>query len=172
MNMNQLKQWGFSAQWWRGERGEYWVIAQIALFIGFILLPVYPAVALDSLSPIWKYTGWIMTGLFSLIATLLLFGGAIALGTNLTPLPHPKDDGELVTNGVYGIVRHPIYSGVFFLAIAYSCWQWSLSHAIGAILLLLFLDFKARKEEFWLKNKFSDYDAYRSRVKKLIPWIY
>jgi hypothetical protein len=26
--MNQLKAWGFSAQWWRGERGEYWVIAQ------------------------------------------------------------------------------------------------------------------------------------------------
>jgi hypothetical protein len=37
--MNQLKDWGFSTQWWRGEKGEYWVIAQGLLFLGFILLP-------------------------------------------------------------------------------------------------------------------------------------
>jgi protein-S-isoprenylcysteine O-methyltransferase Ste14 len=170
--MNQLKEWGFSAQWWRGERGEYWVIGQTILSVGFILLPVYPVVALDSLSPIWKYTGWLLTGLLGLIAALLLLSGILELGKNLTPLPHPKHDSELVTSGVYGVVRHPIYSGVVFLAIAYSFWQLSFIHAIGAIILLLFFDIKARKEESWLSNKFSDYDQYRSQVKKLIPWIY
>jgi protein-S-isoprenylcysteine O-methyltransferase Ste14 len=170
--MNQLKEWGFSAQWWRGERGEYWVIGQIILFVGFVLLPIYPVIDLDSLSPIWKYTGWGLTGIFGLMAALLLLSGVTELGKNLTPLPHPKNDGELVTSGVYGVVRHPIYSGVIFLAIAYSCWQWSFTHAIGAIMLLLFFDIKARQEESWLSNKFSDYDAYRSQVKKLIPWLY
>ena len=170
--MNQLKEWGFSTQWWRGEKGEYWVIAQVVLFIGFTLLPVYPAIALDNLSPIWKYADWGITGTFGLIALLLLLLGSRELGKNLTPLPHPKEDGELVTGGVYALVRHPIYSGVIFLAIAYSFWQLSLSHAIGAIVLLLFFDIKARKEESWLSNKFSDYDQYRSQVKKLIPWIY
>jgi protein-S-isoprenylcysteine O-methyltransferase Ste14 len=106
------------------------------------------------------------------MAVLLLLWGIIALGKNLTPLPHPKNDGELVTSGVYGVVRHPIYSGVIFLTIAYRCWQWSLIHAIGAIIFLLFFDIKARKEESWLSNKFADYDAYRSQVKKLTPGIY
>jgi protein-S-isoprenylcysteine O-methyltransferase Ste14 len=170
--MNQLKEWGFSANWWRGERGEYWVLGQTLLSIGFILLPVYPVVSLDKLSPFWKYMSWGLTGLFSLIAALLLIWGGVELGANLTPLPHPKDDGKLVTTGVYGIVRHPIYSGVIFLAIAYSCWQWSLTHALGVAILLLFFDIKARKEESWLKNRFSDYDVYQTRVKKLIPWIY
>ncbi|MEA5486701.1 MULTISPECIES: methyltransferase family protein [Pseudanabaena] len=170
--MNQFKEWGFSAQWWRGEKGEYWVFAQVILFVGFMLLPVYPAIALDNLSPIWKYADWGITGIFGLVALLLLLSGSIKLGTNLTPLPHPKDDGELVTGGVYALVRHPIYSGVIFLAIAYSCWKISLSHAIGAIVLLLFFDIKARKEESWLSTKFADYDQYRSQVKKLIPWIY
>lgn len=170
--MNQLRAWGFSAKWWRGERGEYWVIGQILLFIGFILLPVYRFVHLDNLSPIWKYTGWGLTGIFSLIGALLLIWGVIELGANLTPLPHPKDDSKLVTTGVYGVVRHPIYSGVIFLAIAYSFWKWSLTHAIGAVVLLIFFDIKARKEEAWLKNKFPEYDAYRSNVKKLIPWLY
>ena len=170
--MNQLRAWGFSAKWWRGEKGEYWVIGQVILFISFILLPVYPIINLDKVSPIWKYTGWGLTGLFSLIGTLLLIWGGLNLGTNLTPLPHPKDDGELVTSGAYGVVRHPIYSSVIFLAIAYSCWQWSLTHAIGSIVLLLFFDIKARKEEAWLNHKFPEYDAYRSNVKKLIPWLY
>ncbi len=170
--MNQLKEWGFSANWWRGERGEYWVLGQILLFIGFILLPVYPVVSLDQLSPLEKYMSWGLTGVFVLIAAFLLIRGGIELGANLTPFPHPKDDGKLVTTGVYGVVRHPIYSGVVFLAIAYSCWQSSLTHAIGTVILLLFFDIKARKEESWLKNKFSDYNSYQSKVKKLIPWLY
>jgi protein-S-isoprenylcysteine O-methyltransferase Ste14 len=171
-DMNQLKELGFSAHWWRGERGEYWVLVQVILSVGFILLPVYPVVTLDRLSSAWKYTGWGLTGLFSLIATILLIWGGVELGANLTPLPHPKDDGKLVTSGIYGMVRHPMYSGVIFLAIAYSCWRWSLTHTIGAVLLLLFFDIKARKEEVWLTSKFPDYDSYRLKVKKLIPWLY
>lgn len=170
--MHQLKEFGFSAQWWRGERGEYWVIGQVLLSIAFISLPVYPANVLEGLPPVCKYIGWGLTLLFGLIAAGLLIGGVNTLGVNLTPLPHPKDDGALVTGGVYGMVRHPIYSGVIFLALAYSCWNWSVSHAIGTILLLVFFDIKARKEEAWLQNKFADYAAYRSRVKKLIPWVY
>ncbi len=170
--MNQLKEFGFSAQWWRGKRGEYWVLAQAIFFVGFILLPAYSIISLERLSPIWKYTGWGLTSLLGLIGALLFLLGGVELGANLTPLPHPKDDGKLVTSGIYGIVRHPIYSGVIFLAIAYSCWRWSVTHLIGAVLLLLFFDIKARKEESWLKNKFPDYDFYKLQVKKLIPWLY
>jgi protein-S-isoprenylcysteine O-methyltransferase Ste14 len=170
--MNLLREWGFSSQWWRGERGEYWVIGQTILSIGFILLPVYPVIDLDNLSPLWRYTSWAGTGFFGIIAGLLLLLGLLNLGANLTPLPHPKDEGELVTSGVYGLVRHPIYSGVILLVMAYSCWQWSLSHAIGTVVLFLFFDIKARQEEAWLKNKFADYAAYQLQVKKLIPWIY
>jgi protein-S-isoprenylcysteine O-methyltransferase Ste14 len=170
--MNQLKEFGFSAQWWRGEKGEYWVLLQTILSVGFLLLPVYPVFTLEGLSPVWKYIGWGLTGLFSLIASILLLGGSLELGKNLTPLPYPKDDGKLVTSGIYSVVRHPIYSGVIFLAIAYSCWKLSLTHIIGAMLLFLFFDIKARKEESWLRIKFSDYDVYQTRVKKLIPRIY
>ena len=170
--MNQLKEWGFSAQWWRGDRGEYWVILQIVLFIAFVILPIYPNGAIATLSTAWQYGLLGVAALLGLIAVSLLISGVMALGTNLTPLPHPKDEGRLVTSGVYGLVRHPIYSSVIFAAIAYSLWQLSLSHAIGAVILFLFLDLKARQEESWLMEKFSDYEVYRSQVKKLIPWLY
>lgn len=170
--MNQLKELGFSTQWWRGEKGEFWVLAQLILSVGFILLPIYPIAAIDHLPPAWRYLSWGLTVLCGLIAAILLLWGGVELGANLTPLPHPKDDSELVTSGIYGVVRHPIYSGVIFIAMGYSCWQLSCSHAIGAMLLALFFDIKARKEEQWLRTKFSEYDVYQARVKKLIPWIY
>ncbi|MEB3309577.1 MAG: isoprenylcysteine carboxylmethyltransferase family protein [Snowella sp.] len=170
--MNQLKDWGFSSEWWRGDRGEYWVIAQFLLFFGFILLPVYPAITVDTLAPLWQYGRWISLVVFGVIGVLLSGLGVTNLGHNLTPLPHPKDESALVTSGVYRFVRHPIYSGVIFLAISYSIWQLSLIHAIGSIVFLIFFDVKARKEEAWLKEKFADYATYQNQVKKLIPWIY
>ena len=71
---------------------------------------------------------------------------------------------ELGRYAVYWLRSHSIpldriYSGVILLE-------------IGAIVLLLFFDIKARKEEAWLSHKFPEYDAYRSNVKKLIPWLY
>lgn len=64
--------------------------------------------------------------------------------------------GERERDEVYWLRSHSIpldriYSGVIFLA-------------IGALVLLLFFDIKARKEESWLNHKFSDYDADRSVV--------
>lgn len=37
--------------------------------------------------------------------------GATGLGRSLTPWPAPVDDNELGTTGIYGLVRHPQYSG-------------------------------------------------------------
>ena len=71
--MNQLKEWGFSTQWWRGEKGEYWVLGQTILSVGFVLLPVYPVMALDNLSSIWKYADWGLVGILGLIASFLLW---------------------------------------------------------------------------------------------------
>ena len=74
--------------------------------------------------------------------------------------------------GIYGLVRHPLYSGVIYLALAYMSWQMSWVHLVGLIVLFIFFDAKSRTEEVWLTEKFSDYVNYSAGVKKLIPWIY
>jgi protein-S-isoprenylcysteine O-methyltransferase Ste14 len=87
-------------------------------------------------------------------------------------LPHPRDDGQLVQTGIYGLVRHPLYSGVISLTLAYAGWQMSWVHLAGSIGLLLFFNAKASKEEVWLTTKFPEYTSYCLIVKKLIPGIY
>jgi protein-S-isoprenylcysteine O-methyltransferase Ste14 len=47
----------------------------------------------------------------------LVVTGIANLGRNLTPLPFPKDGGELIQTGAHSVVRHHLYSGVIALAV-------------------------------------------------------
>ncbi|MBW4467246.1 MAG: isoprenylcysteine carboxylmethyltransferase family protein [Pegethrix bostrychoides GSE-TBD4-15B] len=170
--MKQISDWGFNAESWKGQRGEYWVIAQAGLILGFLLLPAYRPLPLTDLSPIAVYGLWTTAALLLLGGLILLVKGLLDLGQSLTPLPYPRSDGQLVQTGCYGLVRHPLYGGIILAAWADAIGQLSLSHLVGTLALLLFFDLKARREEIWLSEKYADYNDYRQRVKKLIPGIY
>jgi protein-S-isoprenylcysteine O-methyltransferase Ste14 len=170
--MKLLTNWGITNQWWRGLRGEYWVIAQGILLLIFALLPIARPSFVDLDESNWQYLRWTLIIIFGTGAMLLLGRSLLDLGQNLTPLPHPRDDGQLVQTGIYGMVRHPLYSGVISLALSYAGWQMSWVHLVGSIGLFLFFNAKASKEEVWLTAKFPEYTSYCLTVKKLIPGVY
>lgn len=169
--MKLITDWGFSAESWKGQRGEYWVLMQGFLLLGYVLLPIYHPAWLIIETP-WLYGVWLLAGILSAIATVFLVKGLIDLGRNLTPLPYPKADGELIQSGIYRIIRHPLYSGIILAAKAYAIAQLSLSHLLATFVLFLFFNFKADREENWLSEKFATYTEYRQQVKKLIPWVF
>jgi protein-S-isoprenylcysteine O-methyltransferase Ste14 len=153
-----------------GERGGWWVVAQ------FIFIPAGAIAAIVWAGPpssgIVQIVLRIAAGLF-LIAGLLIAGlGVARLGRNLTAFPRPMASSFLVKSGVYGLVRHPIYTGVICLVIALACAFDSWVGAGLAVVVFVFFDLKSRREEAWLAEKFADYRGYQSRVKKLIPFVY
>ncbi len=172
--MKILSDWGFTPEGWRtGDRGEYLVLLQAVLLIGFVLLPVYQPAGLNiDKSSNWWYGIELITAMLALAAIILITKGLIDLGNNLTPLPYPKTEGKLIQTGIYGIVRHPLYSGIIFAALAWAIFQLSLSHLIGAVILFIFLNSKASREETWLTEKYPNYAEYQQRVKKIIPGFY
>lgn len=149
-----------------GQRGEIWVVIQAVLLV---LLVVAPAVG-----PPWPGTAAIrVLGAACLAVGLpIVAWGALNLGRSLTPFPRPLPEGRLVTRGVYRFVRHPIYFGVLLCALGYALMTTSVLRLALTIILFVFFDMKARREEVWLQARYPDYAAYRTRVKKLIPWIY
>lgn len=169
--IKQLSDWGFSAASWKGQRGEYWVLLQAILLLGYILLPVYHPAGF-AVQPPLLYGVWAVAGLLFCAAVILLVKGLIDLGHNLTPLPYPREAGELVQSGVYSIVRHPLYSGVTLAAAAYAIGQLSISHFVATLVLFVFFNLKANREENWLCERYPEYGNYRQQVKKLIPWIF
>jgi len=102
------------------------------------------------------------------------FGGRRA---ETRPEPHPpavpKDCDNLVESGPYAIVRHPIYSGLIIDSLGWALWVNGWLTIVYALLLFAFFDIKSRLEERWLEEKFGQpYEEYRTRVRKLIPWVY
>jgi protein-S-isoprenylcysteine O-methyltransferase Ste14 len=166
--MKLLNDWGFRQDSWRGARGEYLVVLQGLLLVSFVVLPVQSVVVPPLMAYVLKA---IALGLAA-FASVLLGKGLLDLGENLTPLPYPRDDGQLVQTGVYSIVRHCLYSGLILLAIAFTAWTVSWPHSIATLVLFIFFDRKAAKEERWLSEKYPDYNEYQTRVKKLLPWLY
>lgn len=136
-----------------GERGEGYVVGQFAL-LGLLVLALWVT---PSFSPPW-------------LGVLLL--AAWQLGRNLTALPKPRPGGYLVQQGLYRVVRHPIYCGVLLWALGSSLAHLNLWTLLLCGLLFVWLDRKASLEETWLQERFPGYSAYRQRVKKLIPWVY
>ncbi len=171
--MKILTDWGFTREGWRNNsHGEYLVLLQGVLLVGFIILPVYQLPEFKIQSTQLLNLTWILASILSLSALILIIKGLIDLGKNLTPLPYPIGNGELIQTGIYGIVRHPLYSGIISAALAWTIFQFSFSHLIATAILLIFFDIKANREETWLTEKYPEYAEYRQKVKKLIPAIY
>ena len=160
-----------ASPWWKGVRGEGWVLVQGVL----LALVAFGPRTLAELPP-WPGAVAAISGPAGTF--LLLAGGAISalaalgLGPNLTPLPHPKEGGTLVETGLYGLVRHPIYFGLIVAAFGWALAVQGWLTLVYALVLFGFFDLKSRREERWLMGRFPAYAAYRRRVRRLIPFVY
>ena len=156
--------------WWKGQRGEWYVVLQLTLF-ALILFGPRTAFGLSwpaSMTAVSMAVGGALFALGCVVSSIAVFH----LGSNLTPLPHPKDDATLVLTGLYRLVRHPIYFGVILMAFGWALLVQGWLTLAYAVVLAVFFDIKTRREEIWLARRFPQYAAYRTRVKKLIPFVY
>lgn len=83
-------------------------------------------------------------------------------------------DHRLVEAGLYGRIRHPGYLGqlLVFAGVGVALANWV---SIAAMIAFAFVAFRWRisVEEAALRARFPDqYDAYRRRTWRLIPWLY
>ncbi|MGE3270224.1 MAG: isoprenylcysteine carboxylmethyltransferase family protein [Chloroflexota bacterium] len=149
-------------------RGGAWVIAQFPLGgLAFLAAWIGPKL------PEWTQGAARIIGAVLLAGGGLLFVAGVArLGRNLTPFPKPRADGELVQTGVYAVVRHPLYGGGVIAMLGWALLNGRWAGLVAAILLGIFFDAKATREEHWLAARYPAYPAYRKRVRKLIPLIW
>lgn len=155
----------------RWARGEGYVVVQVLLFALIIFGP-------RQLKPLvyWprglQLPLQILSGVSWLLGASLLVLGLVQLGKNLSALPHPKEEAQLVESGIFALVRHPIYGGLILLVFAWAVFETSLVMLFYAFMLVGFFELKSRREERALRQKFAAYSAYQARVRKFIPFIY
>ncbi|MBI3964362.1 MAG: isoprenylcysteine carboxylmethyltransferase family protein [Chloroflexi bacterium] len=149
-------------------RGWSWVIAQGILGFAMLLAP--------RRGPEWSFetrlAGFFLALPLAIVGAWLMLAGALYLGRSFTPLPRPREDGQLVRTGLFRVVRHPIYAGAILLAWSWTLLRASLLHAVIALAIVVLLDAKARREERWLVERYPEYRSYQRQVARLIPWLY
>ena len=79
----------------------------------------------------------------------------------------------LLTSGIYSIIRHPSYLGLFINALGWALAFRSVVGVLLALLTLVPLVGRIVAEERLLQSQFgSEYDAYRARTSRLIPGVW
>ncbi len=88
---------------------------------------------------------------------------------NITPTPHSQS--ELVSVGIYGYVRHPIYTAV--MSGILGAWLTHGNMALGALwaVFVVFFTFKALYEETLLKAQYADYSTYMMHTGRFLPFL-
>lgn len=118
--------------------------------------------------PAWA--GWL--GVLLLAGAIFIFWRAHAdLGLNWSPTLEIREKHELITRGIYGFIRHPMYASQWLLAIAQPL---LLQNWIAGFLnLLVFIPFyilRVKAEEQLMLDSFgTQYQEYMKRTGRVLP---
>jgi protein-S-isoprenylcysteine O-methyltransferase Ste14 len=95
------------------------------------------------------------------------------LGRRFSALVAIQEGHTLVTEGPYRLVRNPSYLGALLAAAGWSLVFRSGLGLLVVALLAWLLVVRIDAEEALLASEFGDeYDAYRRRTWRLVPWLY
>lgn len=96
------------------------------------------------------------------------------LGENWSVSLDLRERHTLVTTGIYGLVRHPMYSGFWLMALAQVLLlpNWIAGPAGLVGFGILFFGRVRREEEMMITAFGDEYRAYMARTARVVPWIY
>lgn len=146
--------------------GPYLIIPMVVVSILSVILSFYgfiPVYSFDSLN-------WLLI----ILAIVLVVDAAFLwiAAVRISKIDNRIKNGELVTDGVYALVRHPIYSAWLQLCTALVLFSQNLLLLILPIIFWIILSIAmAKTEEKWLMEKFgNDYVLYCQTTNRFIPF--
>jgi protein-S-isoprenylcysteine O-methyltransferase Ste14 len=156
----------------REDRSNRWVLVAFAI-VGLLdgFLP-----ALTDRRGFWILDGdairWLGVLLFGAGGALRLWP-VFVLGPRFSGLVAIQPGHTLVTNGIYGVIRHPSYLGLLVNALG---WGLAFRSGVGVLLTALLIPpllARIGAEERLLRSQFgTEYEAFCARTVRLIPGIY
>lgn len=114
---------------------------------------------------------WLSAALF--LACYLLYAEVLKENTYLSRTIEVQDNQKVIDTGLYGIVRHPMYTATTLLFLAMPL---VLASPISFAIMLLYIPLiviRIKNEEKVLEEGLEGYKEYKTRVKyRVIPFIW
>ena len=153
-----------------GEKEQKLVVALSGLiFIAVFLVAGFNWRYRWILLPDWAV--WISAMVF--LVCYLLYAEVLRENTYLSRTIEVQENQKVIDTGLYGIVRHPMYSATTLLFLSMPL---VLASPISFAIMLLYIPLlvkRIRNEEKVLEEGLAGYKEYKRRVKyKLIPFIW
>ncbi len=153
------------------EQGEQ---KTVILFSGLMFLAAFLLAGLNrrfqwQILPAWL--SWTAAGLFLL--AYALYAEVLRENAYLSRTIEVQEGQKLIDTGLYGIVRHPMYSATLLLFLAMPLILGSLLAFAVTLLYLPIIAKRMRNEEQVLSEGLEGYRDYQKRVKyKVLPYIW
>jgi len=147
---------------------------RVPIIAGAILLTPWTAQVLAE-KPLWHFGNgatYVLVGL-TLAGMSFTWWARIYLGRFWSSAITRKEGHRVIDTGPYGLVRHPIYTGLIGAILATGAAIGTVTALLGALLISFGLWQKARMEEGFLMTEFGAdvYGPYRRRVPMLVPFL-
>ena len=133
----------------------------LIISLHFIELEFIQKIEIIKGNSIFSFLGFIII----IIASIIMLLAIKDLGKNLSPFPRPITNGNLITSGIYRIIRHPMYYSLILISLGVFIIKLSFYYLCLTISLILVIKFKIILEEQYLNNKFKNYLFYKDKVK-------
>jgi len=145
--------------------------------VGYALAWIIPRRNFAPILPMPKWAEIAVTVAALVLVALslsLMWRAIIVLGKQWAYVARIVEGHTLITEGPYNLVRNPIYTGMFGMLIATGLAASRWYTLIAAIIFFLGGTLiRIRREENLLRQSFgAEFEAYRSRVPALIPWLF
>ena len=115
----------------------------------------------------------VMIGTIVFLLAYAMYAEVLRENTYLSRTVEVQENQKVIDTGLYGIVRHPMYSATLFLFLSMGMILGSL---ISFAILLLYIPIIAKRiknEEKVLEEGLEGYSEYKTRVKfKVIPFVW
>jgi protein-S-isoprenylcysteine O-methyltransferase Ste14 len=147
---------------------------RIPIFAGGILFTPWIAQLLGE-KPLWQFgdLGIYVAAALTLAGISFTWWARIHLGRFWSNAITRKEDHRVIDTGPYGLVRHPIYTGLIAGMLVTGVAVGTVTAMLGAVLISLGMWQKARLEEGFLMKELGEeaYGLYRRRVPMLVPFF-
>ncbi|MFB6461663.1 methyltransferase family protein [Bradyrhizobium tunisiense] len=167
------------ASFWQGQTKKQVMTLEsqrfrLPILVGGILYTPWVAEILGW-KPLWVLgnTGIAIAAILSAAGIAFAWWGRLHLGKFWSNAITQKEDHRVIDTGPYGIVRHPIYTGLIFGMLVTGIAIGLVTTILGAILISLGMWQKGRMEEVFLSKELGEdaYGAYCRRVPMIIPFL-
>jgi len=117
--------------------------------------------------------GIVTAGCIIFLLSYIMFAEVLRENTYLSRIIEVQEGQKVVDTGLYGIVRHPMYSATVFLFLSMAL---ILDSPVSFLIMLIYIPLigkRARNEEKVLEEGLEGYTEYEKKVRyRIIPYIW